>query len=73
MTEILTRCLHNPVLTRCDIPDIPPHVVDATSVFNPGAVMYEDSHLLLLRVQTRGRETRLIASLRWRLPPWSGC
>ena len=26
----------NPILTREDIPDIPPDLVDVTSVFNPG-------------------------------------
>jgi predicted GH43/DUF377 family glycosyl hydrolase len=26
----------NPILTRADMPDIPPRLTDATSVFNPG-------------------------------------
>ncbi len=53
----LTRSPKNPILTRADIPDIPPEIVDATSVFNPGAVLYDGRYLLMLRVQTRGRET----------------
>ncbi len=53
----LTRSPENPILTRADIPDIPPEIVDATSVFNPGAVLYDGRYLLMLRVQTRGRET----------------
>jgi len=53
----LTRSPENPILTRADVPDVPPHVVDATSVFNPGAVLHEGRYLLMLRVQTRGRKT----------------
>ena len=53
----LTRSPENPILTRADIPDAPPEIVDATSVFNPGAVLHEGRYLLMLRVQTRGRET----------------
>ena len=49
----------NPILTRADIPDIPPRCVDVSSVFNPGAVKVGKNYLLLLRVQTRGRETLL--------------
>jgi beta-1,4-mannooligosaccharide/beta-1,4-mannosyl-N-acetylglucosamine phosphorylase len=51
------RSPHNPILTRDDIPDISPRVTDVSSVFNPGAIMIGDRTLLLLRVQTRGRET----------------
>jgi len=57
---ILKRSEHNPILTRDDIPDVPPAVVDATSVFNPGAAKIGDTYVLLLRVQTRGRETVLM-------------
>jgi predicted GH43/DUF377 family glycosyl hydrolase len=46
------RSERNPVLTREDIPGL-----DVSSVFNPGAVRHEGRDLLLLRVQTRGRET----------------
>lgn len=47
----------NPILTRKDIPVIPPRLVDVTSVFNPGAVLFREKFLLMLRVQNRGRET----------------
>ena len=53
----LRRSPENPILTREDIPDVPPAIVDATSVFNPGAAMHDGRYLLMLRVQTRGRET----------------
>ncbi len=53
----MKRSEFNPILTRRDIPAIPPHLVDVTSVFNPGAVRFGDAILLLLRVQNRGRET----------------
>ncbi len=52
----------NPILTRADIPPIPPHVVDVSSVFNPGAIRLGDRYYLLLRVQTRGRETVLMVA-----------
>jgi predicted GH43/DUF377 family glycosyl hydrolase len=57
VTVALTRSPENPILTRADIPDVPPEIVDATSVFNPGAVLHDGRYLLMLRVQTRGRET----------------
>lgn len=47
----------NPILTRADIPDVPPRLTDATSVFNPGAVRAGGRTVLLLRVQARSRET----------------
>lgn len=53
----MQRHPNNPIITRKDIPDIPPHLVDVTSVFNPGAIKFNDTYLLLLRVQNRGRET----------------
>jgi predicted GH43/DUF377 family glycosyl hydrolase len=53
----MLRSEHNPILTRADIPNIPPHLVDVTSVFNPGAIRFGEKFLLLLRVQNRGRET----------------
>ncbi len=57
---VLKRSPRNPILTREDIPDVPPAMVDVTSVFNPGAVMHDGRYLLMLRVQTRGRETHLV-------------
>lgn len=56
----LRRSPGNPIIARADVPDVPPAIVDATSVFNPGAVMYEGRYLLMLRVQTRGRETHFM-------------
>ncbi|MCK4872353.1 MAG: glycoside hydrolase family 130 protein [Phycisphaerales bacterium] len=58
----MRRSSENPILTRHDIPDVPPDVVDVTSVFNPGAIRVGDRYALLLRVQTRGRETVLMAA-----------
>jgi beta-1,4-mannooligosaccharide/beta-1,4-mannosyl-N-acetylglucosamine phosphorylase len=52
----------NPILTRHDIPDVPPDVVDVSSVFNPGAIRMDDRIVLLLRVQTRGRQTVLMVA-----------
>jgi beta-1,4-mannooligosaccharide/beta-1,4-mannosyl-N-acetylglucosamine phosphorylase len=52
----------NPILTRADIPELPPNVVDVSSVFNPGAIRVGGKDLLLLRVQTRGRETVLMVA-----------
>lgn len=57
---ILRRHPDNPILTRSAIPEIPPEVVDPTSVFNPGAIKVGDRIYLMLRVQTRGRETVLL-------------
>ncbi len=56
----LRRCAANPILTRDDIPDVPGQLTDPTSVFNPGAVLAGERFMLLLRVQSRGRETFLM-------------
>lgn len=54
----LRRRPEGPLLTREDIPAVPPALVDATSVFNPGACRLDNGQpLLLLRVQSRGRRT----------------
>ncbi len=50
----------NPIITRRDIPQIPPDLVDVSSVFNPGAVKAGDRTLLMLRVQDRGRRTHFL-------------
>jgi beta-1,4-mannooligosaccharide/beta-1,4-mannosyl-N-acetylglucosamine phosphorylase len=50
----------NPILTRADVPPIPPELVDVTSVFNPGAIKDGDTYRLMLRVQSRSRETFLV-------------
>ena len=57
---VLTRSPRNPILTREMIPDCPPEIRDATSVFNPGAIKLGREYWLLLRVQTRGRRTYLM-------------
>jgi beta-1,4-mannooligosaccharide/beta-1,4-mannosyl-N-acetylglucosamine phosphorylase len=58
----MQRHPNNPIITRKDIPHIPPHLVDVSSVFNPGAVKFGDQFLLMLRVQNRGRETFLLTA-----------
>jgi len=60
----MIRQPERPLLTRDDIPDLPPWIKDATSVFNPGAVRIDDTDHLLLRVQTRGRRTFLVPTRR---------
>jgi len=52
----------NPILTRADIPDVPPLLTDATSVFNPGAIKAGGRTVLMLRVQARSRETFLMVA-----------
>jgi beta-1,4-mannooligosaccharide/beta-1,4-mannosyl-N-acetylglucosamine phosphorylase len=53
----MLRHPQNPILTRKNIPAIAPYLTDATSVFNPGAVKVNGQYLLMLRVQSRSRET----------------
>jgi beta-1,4-mannooligosaccharide/beta-1,4-mannosyl-N-acetylglucosamine phosphorylase len=50
----------NPILTRNNIPNIPPYLIDVTSVFNPGAIKFNGKYILILRVQSRSRETFLV-------------
>ena len=59
---MILRSDRNPVLTRSDIPPIPPHLVDVTSVFNPGAVRFGSEILLMPRIQSRSRETSLVVA-----------
>ncbi len=56
----MNRHFKNPILTRVDIPPIPPALVDVTSVFNPGAIKHGDIYRLMLRVQSRSRETFMV-------------
>ncbi len=58
----MERYKNNPIITRKDIPEIPLHLVDVSSVFNPGAVKFNDQFLMILRVQNRGRETFLLTA-----------
>jgi beta-1,4-mannooligosaccharide/beta-1,4-mannosyl-N-acetylglucosamine phosphorylase len=50
----------NPILTRADVPDIRPHLVDCSSVFNPGAIRFGDKYLMMVRTQSRSRETFMV-------------
>ena len=50
----------NPILTRAAVPDIRPYLVDCTSVFNPGAVQFGGRYLLMVRAQSRSRETFMV-------------
>ena len=56
----MERYLNNPIIRPKDIPNILPDIIDATSVFNPGAIKFDDKTLLMLRVQNRARETYFI-------------
>ena len=58
----MIRYSKNPIITRLDIPEIHPHLIDVTSVFNPGAIKYKDKYILILRVQSRSRETFMIVA-----------
>ena len=58
----MIRYPNNPIVTRRNIPDLEPNLVDVTSVFNPGAIRHEDEILLLLRVQNRARESCLMTA-----------
>lgn len=57
---MLKRNLKNPIVTRAHIGNIAPHLIDVSSVFNPGAVKFNGRYILLLRVQNRGRETFIV-------------
>ncbi len=59
---MMKRYPNNPILTRNDIPPIPPGLVDVTSVFNPGAIFFQNKIWLILRVQNRGRETSFVTA-----------
>jgi beta-1,4-mannooligosaccharide/beta-1,4-mannosyl-N-acetylglucosamine phosphorylase len=58
----LLRHPANPILTRREIPALAPHLADVSSVFNPGAFLLDGRTVLLLRVQSRGRETFLVTA-----------
>ncbi|MGK9477759.1 glycoside hydrolase family 130 protein [Melioribacter sp. OK-6-Me] len=60
---MLVRYERNPIITRKDIPAVNRQLYDVSSVFNPGAIKFNDKYLLILRVQTRGRETFLMKAL----------
>jgi beta-1,4-mannooligosaccharide/beta-1,4-mannosyl-N-acetylglucosamine phosphorylase len=52
---LLKRDESNPIISRRDIPDIQPHIVDPSAVHGPGAAKVGDRYVLLFWVQTRGR------------------
>ena len=56
----MKRNKNNPIITRFDIPEIKPDLIDVTSVFNPGAIKFNGKYLLMLRVQNRARETYFV-------------
>jgi len=56
----MERYMNNPIIKPQDIPDIKPDIINATSVFNPGAIKFNDKILLMLRVQNRARETYFV-------------
>lgn len=56
----LRRIAGGPLIGPDDLPDRPPDLVDVSAVFNPGAARAGGEVVLLLRVQTRGRETFLL-------------
>ncbi len=51
----MKRSPHNPVVTRAHVPNIPPEFIDVSSAFNPGAIKFQGTYYLLLRVQSRSR------------------
>ncbi len=57
---VLNRSSKNPIITRSDVPNISPNMIDVSSVFNPGAIKFNNKYILLLRVQNRGRETFIV-------------
>ena len=57
---MIKRNVKNPIITRTEIPEIYPELIDVSSVFNPGAIKFNDKYILLLRVQNRGRETFIV-------------
>lgn len=59
---MIRRHERNPILTRSDIQASAPFLRDVTSVFNPGAVAFEGGVILMLRVQSRSRETVLMVA-----------
>ena len=60
---MLRRHDTNPILTRKDLPAMPPELVDPSSVFNPGALLHEGRIHLMLRVQARSRRTFLVMAV----------
>ena len=56
----LRRVADTPLLTAAEIRSREPRLADPSSVFNPGALRADGRVHLMLRVQSRGRETFLV-------------
>jgi predicted GH43/DUF377 family glycosyl hydrolase len=54
--ELFRRYEHNPILRGLDLPKM------ENTVFNPGAVMFDDETLLLARVEDRTGLSRLMVA-----------
>lgn len=57
---MLIRSPFNPIITREDVSAALAAKPDVTSVFNPGAVKWNNRYFLALRVQYRSRETSMM-------------
>ncbi len=57
---ILRRSPVNPILTRKDVPDVPPRLADPSGVLHPGACRLGGETRLLLRVDARTGESLLL-------------
>jgi len=60
---VMKRYSTNPILTRADVPNIAPHLIDCSSVFNPGAIKFGDQYLMMVRTQSRSRETFMVMAV----------
>lgn len=59
----MQKYVNNPAIVPNDIPYINKYFYDVSAVFNPGATIFEGKTVLLLRVQGRSRETKLIKAI----------
>ncbi len=57
---MLVRHRYNPIITREDVSAALSANPDVTSVFNPGAVKWQNRYFLMLRVQFRSRATSML-------------
>ncbi|BDS08854.1 glycosylase [Oceaniferula spumae] len=57
---MLKRHSNSPILRPSDIPGAHPLLVDASSVFNPGAIHFAGKHRMVLRTQSRSRESFML-------------
>lgn len=59
----MIRFANNPLITPRMLPDIEPHMIDVSAVFNPGVALYQDQVILLMRVHNRARESYLLKAV----------